>query len=629
MAETNEKPDIYSFDGFTVLTGSRLLRSAAGETVPLTPKVFDTLLYLVENAGRVIDKDELLTAIWPDAIVEENSLNKNISVLRRVLGEKQGENRYIATIPGRGYKFVAQVASSNTNESIESQPEEIEPSKHFDYENASVSKNTQFKPIFIAIASIIVLGLVVTGIYFLRRPANETVARSVAVLPFKPLAADDRDEVLEIGMADTLIARLSNDRDIVVRPLASVRRFGNLEQDPLVAGRELGVEAVLDGSLQRVGDQIRINARLIQTADGASLWSETFDERFTDIFALQDRIANKIAEALNARLGTKQRDTSGTENIEAYRLYLQGRYHALKSTPPEIKQGIQFYRQAIAEDPNYALAYAGLAQAFVALPITSDVAPAEAFPEAKIAAEKALRIDPDLAAAHVALGTVGFWYEWKWNEAEDQLTKAIALEPNSPDAHRFYAVFLTVTGRQEESLAEIEKARQLDPLSLIVNALKSQALIYAGRDGEALEQANKTLEIEPGFWIAHLMRARVLIGQGKFDEAAKAAEQAEQFSGGNSEATSLIAYSLAKGGKKSEAGVLLEKLKERAKQQYVPSYNLAMIYNGLAERDEAITYMQSALETHDARMILLKVEPKWNEFRSDPLFAEIVRQVNF
>jgi DNA-binding winged helix-turn-helix (wHTH) protein/TolB-like protein/Flp pilus assembly protein TadD len=629
MAEANEKPDKYSFDGFTVLAESRLLRNTAGETVPLTPKVFDTLLYLVENAGRVTDKDELLTAIWPDAIVEENSLNKNISVLRRVLGEKQGENRYIATIPGRGYKFVAQVAASNTNESIESQPVETKHSKQFDSENASISKNTQFKPIFIAVASMIVLALVVAGIYFLRRPANETVARSVAVLPFKPLAADNRDEVLEIGMADTLIARLANDRYIVVRPLASVRRFGNLEQDPLVAGRELGVEAVLDGSLQRVGDQIRINARLIQTADGASLWSETFDERFTDIFALQDRIANKIAEALNARLGAKQRDKSGTENIEAYRLYLQGRYHALKSTPPEIRQGIQFYRQAIAADPNYALAYAGIAQAFVALPITSDVAPAEAFPEAKNAAEQALRIDPDLAAAHVALGTVDFWYEWKWNEAEVELKKAIALEPNNPDAHRFYAVFLTVAGRADESMAEIEKARQLDPLSLIINALKAQAFIYSGRDGDALEQANKTLEIEPGFWIAHLMRARVLIGQAKFDEAARAAEQAEQFSGGNSEATSLIAYSLAKGEKKPEARALLEKLKERAKQQYVPSYNLAMIFNGFGERDEAIRHLQLALETRDARMILLKVEPKWNEYRSDPRFAEIVRQVNF
>jgi len=429
--------------------------------------------------------------------------------------------------------------------------------------------------------------------------------------------------------ADTLIARLGGDRDIVVRPLASVRRFGGLDQDPLSAGRELGVETVLDGSLQRAGDKIRVNARLIRTSDGSSLWSDTFDEKFTDIFAVQDRISNEIAGALKTRLGSAPAGNSSTENVEAYRLYLQGRYHALKSTPPEIRQGIDFYRQAIAADPNYALAYAGMAQAFAALPITSDVPPAEAFPQSKAAAVRALEIDPDLSEARIILGTIEFWYEWRWAEAEAELKKAIATAPNSSDAHRFYAVLLTATGRADESLAEIESARQLDPLSLIVNALKSQAYFYAGRDAEAVEQANKTLEIEPNFWIAHLMLARVFIVQNKLDEAVAEAQKAAQFSGGNSEAISLEAYALAKSERREEALAKLKELKSRSHERYVPAYNTAMIYNGLGSTDEALDQLEIALQTRDARMILLKVDPKWDNLRNESRFRDLMRKTNF
>ena len=644
MTPESDQYKVYEFDGYSVLAGSRRFLRADGEPIPLTPKVFETLMYLVENHGRIIEKNELMEALWPDTIVEENNLNKNISVLRRILGEKQGENRYIATVPGRGYKFVSPVTVSEFPplDRSDSPVERDGPGDHSAIPNgpnedpletaSSASQQTATNGRNRKLIATALLGLLVCAVsiaYFWRKPApDDPLTRTVAVLPFKPLAAGDRDVILEMGMADTLIAQLSNNPDMVVRPLASVRRFGGLEQDPMIAGRELGVDSVLDGSLQRIGDSIRVNVRLIRTNDGASLLSETFDEKFTDIFSLQDRIARKVSGALKARLGIPAQKHS-TENVEAYRLYLQGRYHALKSTPPEIRQGIDYYRRAIDADPNYALAFAGVAQAYAALPITSDVPPTEAFPQAKAAALRALEIDPELAEARIILGVIEFWYEWRWAEAETELKKAIETDPNNPDAHRFYGVLLTVTGRGDESVAELEKARELDPLSLIVNALKSQALFFHNRDPEALDQADKTLEIEPNFWIAHLMRSRILIRQGKLVEAVEAAKRAETFSGGNSEAVSLSAYALAKSGRREEAVAILEMLKSKAAVGYVPAYNLATIYNGLGRREEALQQLDAAVQSRDGRMILLKVDPKWDDIRSDPRFADVMRRSNF
>nr|MBA3694915.1 winged helix-turn-helix domain-containing protein [Acidobacteriota bacterium] len=429
---------IYEFGGFRVDAAKRLLMQRSGETVPLKPKVFETLLYLIQNSGKVLDKDELLNAIWTDTIVEENNLSQNISILRRVFGEKHGENRFIVTVPGRGYKFVAsvqvsssefQVSSSVESEISNSESNDESPTKSApETRNLKLETNQQPKPKtddrnpnrfrFAAFAVLIILALGSLGIY-LWRENEKSVAnariKSIAVLPFKPLVAEHRDEALEIGMADTLIARLGNNQKIIVRPLSSVRRFGNLEQDAVQAGRALDVEAVLDGSIQRWGDGIRVNVRLIRVADGTALWTGTFDEKSTGIFVVQDAISNRVASALAFQLsGEEQKRLTKryTENVEAYGLYLKGRYHAARLTPPEIYKGISYFQQAIELDPNYALAYVGLARAYQTLPPASDFPPTEFFPKAKAAAQKALEIDDRLAEAHVVLGWILFWYEW-------------------------------------------------------------------------------------------------------------------------------------------------------------------------------------------------------------------------
>jgi DNA-binding winged helix-turn-helix (wHTH) protein/TolB-like protein/Flp pilus assembly protein TadD len=640
MNETEKH--IYKFGKFLVNANSRLLLNGDGEQVALTPKIFDTLLYLVKNAGKIVDKDELMREIWTDTIVEENNLNKNISVLRRVLGEKHGENRFIVTVPGRGYKFVADVleetAIGKKDEAekfaaaSESQKLDLEDKNESQFDKTQKTHAANQNRKIYAVSALILLIAVFSIIYFWRQNPVKMPIKTLAVLPFKSLVAENRDEVLEIGMADTLIARLANNREIIVRPLSSVRKFGNLEQDALLAGRELGVEAVLDGSLQRVEDKIRVNARLIKTADGASLWSETFDEKFTDIFVVQDVISKKVVEALKVRLRDEAQtpaEKSSTQNVEAYRLYLQGRYHVLKATPPEIRQGIVFYQQAIDADPLYALAYAGMADAYRTLPITSDVLPSEAFPQAKAAANRALEIDANLAEAHIVSGYVEFWFERDWKNAESEIKKAVELSPNNAGVHRAYSILLTCLGRHDESLVEMRTARQLDPLSLVTNALEGQTLFYASRNDEAIARLNKTFEIEPTFWIAHLQLARVYIEQKRYADAIAEAKKAEQFSGGNSEAVSLSGYALAKNGQTSEARTMLEELKSTANQKYVPAYNIAMIYNGLGETEESLNFLEKAFTDRDARMILLKVDPKWNNLRNDVRFISLMKGMNF
>jgi DNA-binding winged helix-turn-helix (wHTH) protein/TolB-like protein/Tfp pilus assembly protein PilF len=625
---------IYEFGGFRLNAAKRQLLKAEEEVVPLMPKAFDTLLYLVRNSGKIVEKDELMREIWADTIVEENNLNQNISILRKVFGEKRGEYRFIATIPGRGYKFVAEVH--------EVSGEKIGEETKADFQNAeldfienptpeTVNPKLNYK-IPLVIGLILLVGAV-SAIYFRRQSATgKPSVKTIAVLPFKPLVAENRDEALEMGMADTLIARLSSNRTLVVRPLGSVRRFANPEQNPQNAGLELGVETVLDGNIQRWGDKIRVNVYLIRTADAATLWVGTFDEKFTDVFLVQDAISNKVATALALRLGgdeKKPSDGRGTENFEAYRFYLQGRYHALKLIPPELYRGIEFYRRAIDADPLYALAYAELATAYVRLPITSDVPPHDAFPKARKAVEKALEIDPSLAEAHIVSGWIASWYEHDWEKSEAEFRKAIELSPNNSVAHLGYSHILMNVGRHEEAVAEVKLARELDPLSLVTNALEGQVLFYAVREAEAVERLHKTFELDPDFWIAHINLAKIYIRQEKYDDALAHLAKAQESSGGNTETLSLKGYALAKAGRRAEAQATLDELESASSQKFVPPYNIALIYNALDDRDAALNWLEKAVQARDVRSTFLKIEPKWNNLRAEPRFIELMRRMNF
>lgn len=631
MKAVMKEPDpyIYEFGEFRVDPARRSLVRGFDEVVALSPRVFDTLHFLVRNSGKVLEKEEMLKAIWTDAIVEENNLNQSISILRRVLGENAGENRFIETVPGRGFKFVADV---NEIPESEVRSRDSEAAKKVE-KHATRGKIGLMRQAGVAIAALISLSLL--GVYLWRSftpVVSEAPIRTVAVLPFKPIVPDDRNESLELGMTDTLISKLGNSGEIIVRPLSSVRNVNSLEQDPLAAGRRLKVDSILEGSIQIAGDRIRVSARLIHTEDGRQLWADQFNEKLTDIFSVQDRISERVASALLLQLDSQARKRLSkryTENIEAYQLYIKGRYHFVKLSRSDIQTGIEYFQKAIEADPAYALAYAGLADANRALAIAGELDPNVYFPRAKAAAKKATEIDDSLAEAHAVLGYTIFWHDWDWRASEAQCRRALELDPNSADARLYYAHLLSNTGRHEEALTEARQARELDPLNLRTNTLEGQFLVQAGRPDEAISRLQETLTLQPDYWFAHQHLANAYIDKGMLQEAIIAARRTSKAYTYPTRALSFLGYALAKSGKEAEARDALRELSNPPSDLATPYYNIALIHSGLGERDEALTWLERALEARDPRMVFLKVDAKWTDLRSEPRFLELMRRMNF
>lgn len=660
---------IYEFEEFRLDTAHLMLYRGENE-IALPPKAVETLLTLVERRGEILSKDELMETIWTDSIVEEGNLAQYLHLLRKTLGKTSEGKPFIETLRRRGYRFNAEVSvrdflpeakSENTNQSSAPfqsptkggavreatsgkvvaladwrQEAEIVEEKSLPAmlpaEELSTSERKKNLPA--AAIGFLILALAFSAFVRFRSevPAKNQPIKTIAILPFKSLAAENRDEVLETGMADTLIARLGGNREIVVRPLSSVRKFGNLEQDSLAAGRALDVESVLDGSVQRSGDKIRVNVRLVKVADGTTLWAGTFDEKFTDIFAVQDAISKRVASALALRLSGDEQarlEKRSTDNAEAYAFYMRGRNHFFKITPSEIRKAIGFYEQAIAADPNYALAYAAIADAYRTQAIAAHAPSREVCPKAKALATRALEIDESLADAHVALGWVEFFYDWDWANAERRLKRAIELAPNNSEAHRAYAHLLSVLGRHDEAIAEGKRARELAPLTLITAALEGQFLFYAGRLDEATDRLNKTLELDPNFWVAHNALGRVYTLQGRYDDAISVLTKAKKIAGGSNEPVTQLGYALAKSGRRSEAQASSKELESFARQNYVPMYFLAIIYCGLGEREKTLNYLETSLAEREVQMTFLKVDTRWDWLRGEPRFVDLMRRMNF
>jgi serine/threonine-protein kinase len=623
----------YEFGEFRIDAAKRLLKKEDNEIVPLTPKVFDLLLYLVQNNGKVIEKDELMTAVWTDSIVEENNLSQNISILRRILGEKRGEHIFIATVPGRGYKFVAEVkenVSQSKDQTVESSENQISKVTNPDSSPEKQEPKTKDRKIFVFGALI----LLVAGAAFVYwssesgKAGVDSPTKTIAVLPFKPIVAGIRDEALEMGMADALISKLSGNGEVTVRPLSSVRRYASLEQDSLAAGRELGTETVLDGSIQTSGERIRISAKLFRTSDGRQLWAGQFDERLTDIFAVQDSISEKVATALKITLGGKEKRRA-TENIEAYQFYMKGRFHSSKITLPETEKGIGYYNQAISLDPNYALAYAGIADAYRSLALTSDVPSWETMPKAKAAALQAIEIDEALAEGHAALGFIAFFYDWDWAAAEKNYLRGLELDHHSADLRQSRAHLLSNIGQHEKALAEIKLSRELEPLNLRTNALEGQFLLHAGQIDAAIDRLRKTIDLDQNFWLVHLFAASAYIEKGMYGEAVEEGRAAKRISPSQNWSIALSGYALAKAGKIEESQDVLDELLELSKTRYVPPYHLALLYNGLGDKDKALDYLEKGFGEKDVRLVFLKVEPKWNNLRREPRFVDLMKRMNF
>ena len=618
---------IYEFGDFRLeVTERRLCRAEA--VIPLPPKAFDLLLVLLEHPGHLLEKEELLQAVWPDAIVEEVNLANTISLLRKALGEDVHEPRYIETVPRRGYRFVAAVQKY---EEQAAEPSVIESAPMAaPISSAARLKHWGRRHGLAVSLSILLLGLIGTLSVWQRKPPSVAAPpfSSLAVLPFKSLQSDGDDEYLRLGLADTLITKLGGLRQLIVRPTSAVRKYSSPEQDPLAAGREQEVEAVLDASLQRNGERIRVNVRLLKVSDGATLWSYQCDELYcADVFAMQDVISEQVAAALTSELTGEERTRlkkHSTENRAAHLLYLNGRHFAGKRTVEAWQKAIEFYKQALDLDPNYALAHLGLADAYYQVPLE----PMNVMLlRSKGEAQKALAIDETLGEAHTALARILWQYEWNWSQAEREFKRALELNPNNAFAHRIYGYYLASMRQHEESVAQLKHARQLDPTSPIINVDIGQMLFFAGQIAPALEQFKQAQALEPNFYTAYERIGMAYAEMRKYEDAIAVLSNARALERESVDGIALFGYTYARWGKREEAFKKLGELKELSRRRYVSTYWQALIHVGLGEKDQAFQLLQKACQERYVLLVHLNVNPHVESLRADPRFAELVRCV--
>jgi len=453
---------------------------------------------------------------------------------------------------------------------------------------------------------------------------------SIAVLPFADMSPHHDQDYFCDGMADELITVLNHLGGIRVASRTSAFQFKGRNIDVREVGRTLSVTYALEGSVRKAEMRLRISAKLINVADGYTIWSESYDRDLQDVFAIQEEISRAIAENLKVRLiGSPERPfiPHRTDNIEAYNLYLKGRYFWNKRYEGGLQKGIEYFSQAIELDPAYAPAYAGLADSYNIIGFYNFQPPVQVCPQAKALARKALAFDSHLVEAQTALGWSLTFYDWDFVAAERQLKRALELNPNYATACHYYALLLVALGRFDEGIALIRRALEIDPLTLIFNATFGGLLYFARRPDESLEQHRKTLDMDPGFPLTHAYMAGPLIQRGQADQAVLACRKAHELSGESTYAASMLAFSQAAVGDLSEAKRILNKLVELSRTRYVSAYHIALPYGGLGDADNAILWLEKAFEERDNWMVWLAVHPAFDPVRSDPRFADLVRRV--
>ncbi len=619
-------PSVFEFGDFRLDASGRML-TRAGAPVRLTPRIFATLLYLVERRGTVLGKEELLTALWPDVVVEENNLEQAISKLRQALGEAPGDNKYVATVSGRGYRFVAPVAVlAPSTQGAESS--DVTPATIADTLTApEPQRGPRPRSHRVALAAMFLASAGLAGLYvrssFEGPVGDARPPRSLAVLPFKPLVTETRDEALEFGVADSLIAKLGSLDALTVRPLSAVRRFHASLQDPVAAGRELGVEAVLDGHIQRLKERIRVTVRLVRIADGRQLWAGQYDEQFTSIFDIQDAISEQVTFELSLRLSADQAQRVArrdTRNPGAYEAYLKGRFFLSLAQP---HNAIEMFEQAVRLDPGFAPARAGLADTLSRLPIATDSMSGDVIQRARSIALTALELDPELGQAYAVLGWIAFYYDWDWAASEQYYRRALALDGRDFSARLGYAHLLSNTFRPDEAMQQVDVALAADPQSPLAGTLKSQFLFYAGRTREAHEQLRATLGTSQAFWIAQLLLGRILLHEGRHDDAVAALTRAAD-AGGVWAPRALAGYAHGVSGRRQQARQILSTLEDGG----APPSLQAEVHVGMGDTQAALAALERAYAEKDVRMVFLGVEPTWAPLHANPRFVALLKRMD-
>lgn len=580
---------IYQFGKFALNVQEQWL-TAEGHAVHLPTKEFETLLMLVENNGKVLSKDEMMSAIWKDTFVEESNLAQYVSRLRKILNIDG--NQYIKTISKRGYRFSADVKVSDGDLVIE---------RHL---RVKVGGNET-------------------------RTLGEI--NSVAVLPFQSLAAPTEDEFFGLGITDALITQLTRTAKIITRPTASVLKFRSADQDPVAIAELLNVDAILQGNFQKAGNRLRLTAQMLDAESGETLWAESFNTDIDDIFDMQDRIAERIVNAFSKQYSAETRGRLTkryTENKAAYQEYLEGRFNFSKRTADGLRKALKNFEAAIDIDPSYALAYAGMAEVYQLLPLADELEPRAAFPKAKAAVLRALEIDDSIPEAHVALGVILMDFDWNWRGAELSFQRAIELNPNYPAARQVYGTLLLRLGRIGDAILELKKAQLLDPLSPAINTWMGEAFAHLGEHEAAIRIHNETIKFAPDYLFAYYFLVQSYVSTGRLAEAAKAAEDAVMLSDDMSLTRSASIFLKAHVGDRQAALNELQGLIGKRNEKYVSAINIASGFAVLSETDDAITWLETAVTERDSNLTWLNVDREFDYLREDPRFRAILQQVD-
>jgi TolB-like protein/DNA-binding winged helix-turn-helix (wHTH) protein/Flp pilus assembly protein TadD len=640
MAVRLQGSGIYEFGSFRLDVRERSL-SRNGEPIPLMPKAFDILVTLVCNSGHLVDKTELLARVWPDSFVEESNLTQNIYLLRQALGEDSRQECSIETVRGRGYRFIGPVTevrlpvppAQDEENQLSTLPQVIQP-RPVEPPRFSLIGHRHRATIAAAFLGVIALGLT---LYFLRAK-NDSVppkmkAKSIAVLPFKALGSESYDEMLGLGMADATIVKLSKLQQIPVLPTSTVFKYTGREGDPLATGRELGVDAVLDGTIQHAGDRIRVTAQLLSVADGKLIWSDKFDEKFSNILAVQDSISERMAIALALEITGDEKKLLRkryTDSTEAYEDYVRGLYFWNKRTEEGIRLSIKYFGDAVEKDSGFALAQALLADSYVLVGYYefAIMPQREAYQRGRAAAIKALEMDDTLAEAHIALAAIKQFQDEDFEGAEASYRRALALSPDSATAHLRYSQLLLARGRVDEALAEIKMAQQLDPLSVAINNNLGYTL-YLHRDYNKAEQyCQKAHETEPAAVQPLINLGMIYEQKGMIEEAVSVLNKARPLvanEAAQSDLLQALGHVYAVAGKKGEARKVIQELSELAKVEENAQFYRALVHTGLGEMDEAFQLLEEDSKSWSTTPTTLILDPRLDQLRSDPRYAELFK----
>ena len=571
--------------GQFVLDMGRYELTRAGKPVRMERIPMDLLILLVRENGRLISREEIIERLWGKGVYfdTDNSINTAVRKIRHALGDNSGNPQYVETVLGKGYRFMGRTVVSPVVEAaeVEAQRSRI----------------------------------------------------MLAILPFENLSGDPAQEYFSDGLSEETIMRLGKMSPHRMGVIARTSSMAYKQTNKSVAqiGRELGVDYVLEGSVRREVDRVRITVQLIRVQDQIHLWAENYDRQLPGILDIHGEIGAAIAAQVKLKLiSEEERQLSRTihRDPEAHDHYLRGRYHYARSNLLDMQKAVEHFQRATERDPGYALAYSGLADALIVLPVTGDVAAHEAFPAAKTAIAQALRLDPDSAEAHTSDATIKFWFDWDFKGAETAARLAIKLNENYLLAHLYLAHVLSNVGRHDEALAAVQQALVLDPLSLITGAMRGQFLYHAGRDSESLEQFKTTLGMESRFWVGQICLAKTYEKLGMYSEALIACDRAWEFSAGNSEALSLAGYVHAVSGDRAKAEEKIQEMLERKKERYVPPYNLALVFAGLGETETALHWLGQAFEERYVHMTFL-LDHKWDGMRSNAEFQKLLSRAGF